>query len=1194
MLVALFAGPASAQSRDFPVYRAPLQAFEPGEGLAGLAQTSDGFLWTATRRALLRFDGVETRRFTPAGEQLAGITFLPRWLARSRDDRLWLPSAAGLVAFDPVRETFTRYRPKAAAPSREQLRVGAVVEDAHGGIWACTGAGIARVDPTTRTFEVRHVLDRGSLGQLAPAAEPRPPRYDYAQRAVRGPGGQLWIGTHYGVCRFDPDSGRSRRLFLQEPGQPCAVGGIAFARSGLLWVGTAAGLYCVDPRAFTAQRVESTRHLHVTDLGVDAADRVWVSTVQRSLQVRDSEGRLLSRLRLDGVPVSTALPRARATRFRPTDARIAIRSPAVRNVLHDRAGRVWAVNPAGLWSGDIATGFETYRVPGIADEVASHGLSAWSDSDGTMWFGCNQTGLHRIAADGLSVEQVFVDAHSRRGNVWACRRDARGDLWFSDSAKLLRMREPATFETATFAPRPSLVSGLHEDASGKLLAVARIDGEDCICVYGLDALRWAPVEHLAWDAATAPTAGEWFCGTSAMLLWDAGARRAHRLPLAALPPDCRVREPSCCGDGAGGFWLLGHRDLHHFEASTGRPRSVPSLQRLLAQGGRPTSITRGPNGTLWLFTARSAFAFDPLDEAWRSFGGAHGLPDTEIHASRRTPSGHIVLATDEGVVRFDPEEVLRSAPAPDPMLLETRVAGEPVQRGPLELGYRQDLVSFRFAAVLEREPRWLEYSFRLDGIDADWRSNGSHRELTFANLPAGRYRLIARARRTGEAWSAERGLAELVIHPPWWGNGWFRAAIVIAAALTLLGFYRLRTRAMRERAAALQLKNELQSQLAESRRLESLGRLAGGVSHDFNNIMTALLGHSELLELAVEGAPAAAMAEVQEIRRSCDRATELTRQLLAFSRRQVQVPSVFDPGPVLRQLVPMVRRLIPSGIELTIDVPEGLGRIRADRGQLEQVVVNLVTNARDALPNGGRIAIQLTTRDLDRAHVAQHPDAREGPHLVVSVTDNGQGIPSELLPHVFEPFFTTKPLDRGTGLGLASAFGIVHQSGGHITVTSRVGEGTEFGVHFPMCAAPASPMPERAATPVPDVASAERTVLLCDDDPAIVEMATRALTRHGYRVVSASSPRIALELVREQGVEVDLLVTDLVMPGMRGGDLARAIREHHPELPVLFISGYSEEDLPELDDDLATDFLAKPFSGSQIAERLVGLMAAAE
>jgi two-component system, cell cycle sensor histidine kinase and response regulator CckA len=381
---------------------------------------------------------------------------------------------------------------------------------------------------------------------------------------------------------------------------------------------------------------------------------------------------------------------------------------------------------------------------------------------------------------------------------------------------------------------------------------------------------------------------------------------------------------------------------------------------------------------------------------------------------------------------------------------------------------------------------------------------------------------------------------------------------------------------------------KVEEQLAQSQKMNAVGQLAGGVAHDFNNVLQAIIGYSDLL-LANHRPTDPSFQDIMQIKQNANRAASLVRQLLAFSRRQTLRPEVLNLNDRLYDLSMLLKRLLGERVELDLSHGRDLWFVKADVNQFEQVVVNLAVNARDAMPNGGKLAIRtanVSTAEAARRNVSAMPPAD---YVVVEVSDTGSGMTAEVLEKIFEPFFTTKEVGKGTGLGLSTVFGIVKQSGGYIDVNSKPGEGTTFSIYLPRHVPDVQEAPEEAKADVPKKPAADMTgqgtILLVEDEDPVRAVNARALSARGYTVLEAESGIAALEIIQERGAPVDLVVSDVVMPEMDGPTLLGELRKLYPDLKVIFVSGYAEEafrkNLPEGED---FNFLPKPFSLRQLVE----------
>ena len=368
----------------------------------------------------------------------------------------------------------------------------------------------------------------------------------------------------------------------------------------------------------------------------------------------------------------------------------------------------------------------------------------------------------------------------------------------------------------------------------------------------------------------------------------------------------------------------------------------------------------------------------------------------------------------------------------------------------------------------------------------------------------------------------------------------------------------------------------LEQQLRQSQKMEAVGRLAGGVAHDFNNLLMVIKGHTELLRNALPPADEYSR-KIEQIERAADRASSLTRQLLAFSRLQMLQPKVMNLNDAVADMGRLLPRLIGEDIELAIRPSENLGSIRADASQMEQIIMNLVVNARDAMPDGGKLIIETSNVELDRLYNEKHPIVREGRYVLLCVSDTGTGMSLETQAHIFEPFFTTKAQGKGTGLGLATVYGVVKQSGGFIWVYSELGRGTTFKIYFPRVDQPVERIEH--ALVYSEAPRGTETILLTEDERDVREVAREFLESGGYTVIEARDGMEALGLVEKHEGAIDLLITDMVMPRMTGQELAARLKEQRPRLRMLYMSGYSERAAADsLRAEPGVRLLAKPFS----------------
>jgi PAS domain S-box-containing protein len=386
------------------------------------------------------------------------------------------------------------------------------------------------------------------------------------------------------------------------------------------------------------------------------------------------------------------------------------------------------------------------------------------------------------------------------------------------------------------------------------------------------------------------------------------------------------------------------------------------------------------------------------------------------------------------------------------------------------------------------------------------------------------------------------------------------------------------------RKRAEEKRAELEEQLRQVHKMEAVGRLAGGIAHDFNNLLTAILGYAALL---LDELPPAdpARRDIEEIQKAGQTAASLTTQLLAFSRRQMLQPQIINLNTIVTNMKLLLQRLIGERIELFTSLASPLEQVSADQSQIEQVIMNLAVNARDAMPQGGRLTLETANVVIDRAFIAAHRGAVAGPHVMLAIRDTGTGMDAEVMTHLFEPFYTTKERGKGTGLGLATVYGIVKQSQGYIAVDSEPGRGSTFSVYLPATDAAREEAP--AGHRMPAATRGTETVLLVEDQPEVRTITRETLARNGYTVVEASNGHEALEWLQRAERRIDLLLTDVVMPGIGGRELASAVAARQHDIRVLFMSGYADDVIGDRGVvESGLDFIQKPFMSDNLLRRV--------
>jgi signal transduction histidine kinase/CheY-like chemotaxis protein len=614
------------------------------------------------------------------------------------------------------------------------------------------------------------------------------------------------------------------------------------------------------------------------------------------------------------------------------------------------------------------------------------------------------------------------------------------------------------------------------------------------------------------------------------------------------------------------------------------------------------AIVRTRDGSIWVTSGSGLHRF--RDGAWSTVAAPEGLPDGSAHHILEDRGGTIWVSTTAGLASYtadadrDPPETLLGP-------------GNPSEAPPS--GDVRILFSGRDRWAYSTADRLL-YSWRLDG--GSWSPPEARAAVELQGLRAGGHRVEVRA--ADRNWNIDPTPAALdfVVLRPWYRESGFLAmgvlaaiALVAATGLFVSRHVRLE-RLVGERTTALagantQLRAELadrrrveaeravlEGQLHQAQKLEAVGRLAGGIVHDFNNLLTVINGFAEFVEQEAGGS-APVRSAIGEISRATERAAALTRQLMAFSRHQIVEPKPLDMNQVIADIERMLRRLIGEDIALSYLPGADLWPVLADRGQMEQVIVNLAVNARDAMPSGGGLTIETANVELDDAFVRSHAGTAGGAHVQLTVADTGVGMDAETRSRIFDPFFTTKTRDKGSGLGLATVYGIVVQAGGHVWVDSEPGHGTVFTIFLPRTTA--AQMEEHPGGAAGETPAGSERILVVEDDESVRKVAVTVLQHLGYAVDDVASGEAALERLGHADRGPDLLLTDIVLTGISGPELAARAREAHPTLPVLFMSGYADASVLR-DAPLAggPNFIQKPFTAKGLGRKIRDVLDAAD
>jgi signal transduction histidine kinase/ligand-binding sensor domain-containing protein/CheY-like chemotaxis protein len=1180
--------PATAELKPLTQYH--LESWQtrdglPTNGIRALAQDADGFLWLGTEAGLVRFDGVEFRTFDRNSTPSLKATDVTA-LFVDKANRLWIGTDDGAVLRrrDGVFEEFSQVRLSG--------EIKAFYQDRGGAIWVAGGDTVGRLAEDTLVLVPRAggtvssiyedadgTLIIGTNGPLA-RIEDDTIKLDVdgpedVQAALRQSDGTLWQALPTGLRRSGGP--RPERLFTTADGLPSAnVTALTLDSRGGLWIGSTLGVSrLVGDRIVSRTTVRDAdfEGMYVTALLEDREGSMWVATRHGGLH------------------------QFRAVPFRAITRRDGLVHDDVLSVFEDHAANLWVgTDGAGLTQLNGAKSFTWTIQEGLPSNVI---WTLAETRDGAMWVG-TQRGLARIF--GGHVTSFAGVGGYPPGGIRAILEDRRGNLWIgSNRFGLWKLRgsEVMRFNTEGNGPASNSISVLREGPDGALWIGTSDHG-----LYRLYRGKWTNYSTEQGLRSTDVTAilcedQHVWVGTTDGSLHLVRNDRVLQLPTRGGASSGHALQ--ILDDGRGSIWMTGERGITRLERS---------------------DLLKVANGNVEAATAR---VYD-----FRDGFGRWEFQGVSQSSGVRRADGSLAFPSATGVVIVRSEAFAKSAVAPFVKVMEVLADGRPIPIDNdlvLPAGVKQ--LEIRYTATSLAVPSRVQFRYKLEGADASPVDAGPRRAAFYSNLRGGRYRFQVNATNSDGVYNPRGATLSWRVELQFWETWWFYGLGGLGFLFTVFQLSRFRVRrgqarerALRvivdERTAELSLeiaerrrveaslrtsrdeledrvaerttelraalaqtqkdmaeRRRLEEQLAQVQKLESIGRLAGGVAHDINNVLTVVLSYSDLVDAGL-GPSHPLQAQLRQIRKAAERASNLTHRLLAFARKQIVEPRVINLGELSLNLDGMLRRLIGEDVELLTVTSPNLWSVKADPHQIEQVLVNLAVNARDAMPQGGTLRIDTTNVVVDEPFARRHPTLKMGEHVRMSVSDTGTGMDEHVMQHMFEPFFTTKEPGKGTGLGLATCYGIVQQLGGAIYPESELGKGTIFSVFLPRVDLPAEPTPRPRERPVQ---RGTETVLLVEDEPLVRDIAKSALTDQGYQVIEAEHGEEALRLAREHDAEIQLVLTDVVMPKMGGRELVEQLRKARPAIRVLYMSGYTAASIDEQDVvEPGTAFLRKPFA----------------
>lgn len=1178
----------------------------PGGAVSPILQSRDGYLWLVSAGYLFRFDGV---RFAPISLEVDGkpVPETVRAACMGQDGSILIRTMTRFLRLEGGR--FSDAYPPTPLPSGldmtlHQDRSGLIWVGSDNHLYRCTSGGIGQI-----------IRSMGPVRSMAQDAE-----------------GNLWIAAAAALYRFKDE--RLTRypihaLNLQEdihlpfetdhgkwmlPDRPVAL---LVDRQGTLWVGTSGGLCKIRDRKLVEDpTTQAMQGKAIRCLLEDRDGNLWVGT--------------------DG----SGLFRLTHGQWSQLTAQDGLSDNSIQHLFEDREGSLWISSQSDLDRLRNTPLITLTTKDGLSNNNVSCVLEA---RDGSLYV-FTQGGGITCFQQGRATVFTMKDGllwHSA-GNLYEAKN---GTLWAGMSHGMASIRQ-GRVQPFTGGGRLSnvYVSAVCEDDEG--LLVTSSDQ----CIFRLKENRLTPFELKLTPSNTPESRARYVFSMqcdSEGTRWFAMSAGVYRLAKGMAPEKAERTAftdlaQSMLDDHRGYLWISGRntQGFARLDKHTGAlVRFPPPQDTKMSQVAR---LQSDASGNLWVPTNNGLYFFRRTDlDAFaegrittlpsRKYDALDGMITEECGGNAHEPSswaglsGKFYFASRKGLVVFDPSKADVNQQPPPVQLEEVRVDGKPMgllETLTIQPGYEN--LEFHYSALSFRIPSRVRFKYRMEGLDTNWIEAGTRRTAYYTRIPPGHYRFQVLACNDDGVWNALGASVALTLRPRFHQTPWFILCLGLIAAGLGVGVYKLRTRHLRRRHHELvqevdaatrnlkhhqehleqmvqertyQLQREVEERqkaeehLRQSQKLESIGRLAGGVAHDFNNLLTVINGYSDLMQLELEHPGMEHLKECSDqIRKAGERAAGLTRQLLAFSRKQVLQPEIVDLNMLIADMEKMLSRLLPASIRLMVTPDETPCWVLVDPGQMGQIILNLAVNARDAMPTGGSLILETTHVDLGAESLESRPDVVPGPYIALIVSDTGTGMDPETQTRIFEPFFTTKESGKGTGLGLATVFGIVKQSGGHIWLYSEVGKGTAFKLYFPQ-AAVQEKFPDSEVS-VASLPVGEATILVVEDQESVRGLVVRTLTQARYHVLEAPNAEAALSAAWSFEGRIDLLFTDVMMPGMNGRELAERIQQFRPELKVVFTSGYTETLVVNqgvLESGIT--LLQKPFSPRQLVDCIQGKLA---
>ena len=1141
------------------------RAVEIGAELSGAClQDRDGYIWIGTYGGgLYRYDSRQLKRFSASSGELTGSNVTS--LYEDPDGVIWIGTLSGLNRYDKSTGRFSQV-PIPAGPHRSDKAGIWMLHGAENGqLWIGTnGEGLLKFNPATNEIlTFRH--SKQDLESIP---------HDNVYKIVEDHNGKLLLATFGGgAARFDPVTGKvDLRIGVADGLSSPQAWSIFEDSQQKLWIGTQEGLDRFDPpsRSLTHFRFEAGNQQTlggpvVTSVHEDQEGALWITSFNGDVS--------LSRLDPDQNVF---------TRFSSPHGGLSQRG--ARTIFEDASGIFWVVSLDGLVKFDSKSmGFDLTL-------LGSGLLPIFEDRAGTMWLG-TIAGLRKFNRKKGTATPV-TDPQLEKILVSAFAEDSHQQFWIAVYGGDLLKFDPKSERVLTryrhdpsdpqSLPASNCIRRILEDKlkPGSLWLLTQGGGLAHFNTQTGTATRFVhdsdDPNSLANDTASYGALHQDSDGT----LWIGTDNGLDRLKKNATSFEHFWHGSENSGglhsgviqsihrDRRGNLWIATSDGLHR---ASDEEHGV--FERFTIKHGLSDNMILGilENGDrLWLSTANGLTAFDPSGNTPpQVFGQEAGFQGGSflLTSFYKTRDGEFWFGGPRGVTHFRPENLKINDYIPPIVLTSLTQAQEPLELHAdpsrvqtIELVWPKNYFEFEAAALSYSMPGLNRFRYKLEGFDSSWfeSQQGSGR---YTGLPGGQYVLRVQGSNNSGVWNEDGISLGVFVHPPFWQTRWFQTLALVLATILIAGTIRyveILRREVLQRRSAERERDQAEDRMREATKMEALGRLAGGVAHDFNNLLTVILCELELANLQLEEQPSERISPALDaIEEAAERGTELTRQLLTFSSNRSSQRQLINYNELINQTLPFFSRVLGKDIQIQCHLADPLGFVLADSGNLHQILMNLVVNARHAMSAGGTLTISTFKKTiLPSEATPEHP---AGEYIGLAVRDTGCGMDEKTKQRIFDPFFTTKRNGEGTGLGLTSVKEIVEQHGGYIELESSPEAGTCFRFFIPK--ANSQSIEQQIPPPHALPRKMTGTILLIEDDLGVRKALREMLERDGFQIVESANATKALEIWKETPDHFSAVVSDVVLPDRNGDQVVEQIRADRPEIPVLFISGYTPKQM---------------------------------